>query len=384
MNLLTPKNIYFASILLLLLSSPCWAEFDITFSDTNSVNYYYDSDSDERIFYDYNRLRSDLDIKDSSGQISLKAIGDIETYLSESFIDTGAYKLIEDADPDLPINPYLNILQEDSLFARLYLYRLYTEFKADKSSLTLGLQRIPFGVGRLWNPTDTFNPVDALSLEPQERIGVFAANFTRHLTDFSSLQIISNFAEKMEIDKYGLRYKGHHIGMDMGCSFIKNSSFIMAGAELESNLFNTGIEVRGEAGFFDNDDLDKRYVNGVVGAEYGFANNVTVLAEYFYNGLGDDDKDEYTTDIFINGNWNFSRHYLGAQITYEMNPLTMFSLSSIFNLLDGSFYNGSAVSYSINDETTLSVGANVYIGSDTAEFGDYYDNLYYVKIESYF
>ena len=384
MNLLKPKNIYLASILLLLLSSPCRAEFDITFSDTNFVNYYRDSDSDEHIFYDYNRLRSDIDIKDSSGQMSLKAIGDIETYLSESFIDTDAYKLVEDADPDLPINPYLNILQEDSLFARLYLYRLYTEFKADKSNLALGLQRIPFGVGRLWNPTDTFNPIDALSVESEERLGVFAANFTQHLTDFSFLQIVSNFGEKMEIDKYGLRYKGHHMYMDMGCSFIKNSSFIMAGAELESNLFNTGIEVRGEIGFFDNDDLDKRYVSGVVGAEYGFPNNVTVLAEYFFNGLGDDDKGEYNSGILINGNWNYSRHYLGAKATYEMNPLTTISLASIINLLDGSFYTGPSASYSINDETTLNVGGNVYIGSDATEFGDFYDNLYYIKLESYF
>ena len=186
MNLLKPKNIYFASILLLLLNSPCWAEVDVTFSDINFVNYYRDSNSDEHIFYDFNRLRSDIGIKDSSGQISLKAIGDIETYLSESFIDTDAYNLIEDADPDLPFNPYFNVVTEDFLFGRFYLYRVYTEFKKDKSNLTLGLQRIAFGVGRLWNPTDTFNPIDALSVEPQERPGVFAVNFIQHLTDFSS------------------------------------------------------------------------------------------------------------------------------------------------------------------------------------------------------
>ncbi len=371
-------------MLLLLLSRPCLAEVDAIFSDTNFVTYYRDSDSDKHIFYDFNRLRSDIDIKNSSGKISLKAIGDIETYLGDSFIDTDAYKLIEDVDPDLPINPYLNILQEDTLFARFYLYRLYTEFKMDKSNLTLGLQRIPFGVGRLWNPTDTFNPIDALSVESEERLGVFATNFTQYLTDFSFLQIMCNFAEKMEQDKYGLRYKGHYLGIDMGCSFVKNSSFYMIGTELESNLFNTGIEVRGEIGFFDNNDLDKQYVSGIVGAEYAFPNNVTVLAEYFYNGLGDDDKDEYTTDIFINENWNFSKHYLGTQITYDINPLMIFSLASICNILDGSFYIGPAVSYSINDETTLSVGTNVFIGSDAAEFGDYYDNLFYIKLESYF
>lgn len=384
MSLLRPKCFYFALILLLLSSSFSRAESDITFSDTNLLNYCRDSDSDKGIFYDFNRLRADIDIENSSGTISLKAIGNIETYLGGSFIDSESYKLIKDADPNLPFNPYLNVIDENCVFGRLYLYRLYTELRINKSNLTLGLQRVPFGVGRMWNPTDTFNPIDALSVEPEERMGVFAANFIQHLTDFSFLQLISNFGKKMEIDKYGLRYKGRHMGMDMGCSFIKNSSFMMTGAELESNLFDTGIEVRGEIGFFDNDDLDKRYVSGVMGAEYAFPGNFTVLAEYFYNGLGNENKEEYSTDILIDGNWNLSRHYLGTTVTYEMNPLTTLSLSSIFNLLDGSFYSGHSVSYSVNDETTLSAGANVYLGNNDSEFNDYYKNLYYVKIESYF
>ena len=157
----------------------------------------------------------------------------------------------------------------------------------------------------------------------------------------------------------------------------------MTGVEIESNLMDTGIEIRSELGFFNNDNLDRTYFSGVTGLEYAFPNNVTILGEYFYNGLGADDKEDYDTGTFINGNWNLSRHYLGTTMTYELNPLTTVSLSAIYNILDQSVFTGPAVSYGINDETTLNIGANVFTGSRPSEFG-VYDNLYYVKWETYF
>ena len=365
------------------LSGQSLAEVDLTFSDSNLINSFKNSSGEYRA-YDFNRFRSSIDAGSPSGRIHLKAMLDIETYISRAFLDSSDYQAIKDAEPDLPFNPHWNAFESNDVTGRLYLYRIFMESKLDKSRLVFGLQRIPFGVGRLWNPTDTFNPVDVLIVEPQERPGVFAVNYTQYLSDFASLRMISSFGRKMALDKYGLRYKGHQLGIDMGFSYIQNSDFLMAGLELESNLFDTGMEIRGEMGFFNNDDLDKRYFSGVTGLEYAFPNNVTILGEYFYNGLGADDKNNYDTGIFINGNWNLSRHYLGCKVSYELNPLTTLSLSAIYNLPDGSFFNGPSVGYSVNDETTLTAGANVFTGNNSTEFGGYYNNLYYIKLETYF
>jgi len=50
-------------------------------------------------------------------------------------------------------------------------YRGYLRYSGEKHMLTLGLQRIPFGVGRIWNPIDIFNPIDITSIETDERKG---------------------------------------------------------------------------------------------------------------------------------------------------------------------------------------------------------------------
>jgi len=379
------KIFVFVPVLLLIIlsSRPCTADVNITYSDTNFINSFRDA-SGRYQAYDFNRFRSEIDLRDAPDKFRINTILDFESYLSRPFIKSDIYQALKDPDPDLPFNPYLTVLESDDALGRFYVYRINAEARFEDSHLIFGLQRVPFGVGRLWNPTDTFNPIDALSVESNERAGVFAANYTQHLSAFSSLQMISNFKKKGAVDKYGFRYKAHHLGMDMGLSFIKNSDFLMAGIELESNLLETGIEVRSELGFFNNDNLDKTYFSGIAGLEYAFPNNWTVLGEYFYNGLGVDDKEDYDTGIFINGNWNLGRHYLGAQATYTMTPLITLSLSSIGNLLDGSFFSGPAIHYSVNDETTLSVGANVYTGEDAGEFGNLYDNTYYIKLESYF
>jgi hypothetical protein len=384
MNIPALRQACIATTVSFLLAGQCLAGTEVIFRDTNFVNYYNDSAEDEDIFYDYNRLRADISVEGPSKQASLRVLGDIETYLSKAAMGADNFRFIKDADPDLPFNPFINIMEATALFARLHLYRCYAELKSDRTNLTLGLQRVPFGVCRLWTPTDTFNPIDSVRLEPDERMGVFAANLNQRITNFSYFQVVSNFVKRMNIDKYGIRYKGHHFGADMGCSFIKNESFYMIAGEFESNLFDTGIEVRGEGGFYDDRDLDMNYFSGVAGAEYAFPNNITILGEYFYNGLGFNDKNSYSADRLVNGNWNLGKHYFGGMVTCEINPLVRLSFLSILNMTDGSVFNGPVISYSINDETTLSAGGNIFTGAGESEFGEYYASIYYIKLDAYF
>lgn len=377
------RKIFISILCLFFFNGLAWADYDIKFSNTNFINNYRDTESKRNISYDYNRLRVDLDIDSSDALLHLKFIGDLESYLSDTFIDSQAFKSLQRADPALPFNPYWNILEEDYLFTRLYVYRIYTELSLSNSITSLGLQRIPFGVGRMWNPSDTFNPVDALSNESQERMGVFALNHIQYLSDFSSLQLVSSFKEKIELDKYALRYQGHHLEMDLAFSAVKDSRFYMLGTEIESNLFNTGIEVRSELAFFDNAELNKKYFSGLIGAEYAFENNITILGEYFYNGLGAKNKESYSGTLLFHGNWNFSRHYLGSTISYQVNPLTSLSLATISNLTDASFFMSPSISHSLSDESTISMGANIFTGNDDTEF-ERYENLYYLRIETFF
>lgn len=359
------------------------AHADIIFSDTHFVQTFRDASRNLKP-YQFNRLRADADVENAEGNLRAKGIFDIEHLIGNDFLNSSLYQLTKDPDPSLPFNPHFKIYRANDVVADGHIYRLYSEMRSERQSFVFGLQRIPLGVGRLWNPTDTFHPVDITNIEPEEREGIFAARLTHYISDLSWIEFVGSFAEQMSLNRSGIHYKGNHWGMDMGFSYVQNSDFRMIGLEWESNVGDTGGELRSEVGFFDHADLDRSYVSGMIGGEYGFPNNVTVIAEYFYNGLGAADEGKYNPATLVNGNWNLARHYLGAQINYEVTPLTLVSFSSIYNLIDQSFFLGPSVQRSLDNETTLRVGATLYEGRGESEFGGSFDNVYYLQWQKFF
>ncbi|MBT4552264.1 hypothetical protein HOC37_04715 [bacterium] len=192
-----------------------------------------------------------------------------------------------------------------------------------------------------------------------------------------------NLKDQLALDKYGGLYKTHFWGADLGLSYLKNSEMELMGTEFEANLFDTGIEVRSEVGYFDDQSLGRRYLKGIIGADYAFPEMITILGEYFYNGIGAVDAANYDADIITTYNWNLARHYLAASISYVYNPLASFSLVGISNLVDGSFYTGLTYSYSLSDESTLALGCVMFDGDDDTEFSSYATS-YYLKLGYYF
>ena len=79
---------------------------------------------------------------------------------------------------------------EDPVAYRYSLYRGYLNFESEHLEAVVGRQRIPWGVGRLWNPVDRFNAIRPLALQPDESPGVDAINARILFSDFSQLQLV--------------------------------------------------------------------------------------------------------------------------------------------------------------------------------------------------
>ena len=105
--------------------------------------------------------------------------------------------------------------------------------------------------------------------------------------------------------------------------------------------------------------------------------NATVFAEYFHNGfgVGGDSFDLASlppdlTDRLARGQlFNTRRDYLAAGLTLEVNPLLDVSPTLIANLNDASVFALVAGTYSLSDNLSLVVGAQVPIGPARTEFG---------------
>ncbi|MCI5207503.1 MAG: hypothetical protein D3910_01625 [Candidatus Electrothrix sp. ATG2] len=240
-----------------------------------------------------------------------------------------------------------------SLQNKTSVYRAYVQYRGMKHFWSAGRQRIPLGVGRIWNPIDLFNPVDSEAVEPDERTGMESL---RYEYAFSEL---SNLDATLARDKAAMRIKGYLEYADValvGLVDEENDRDII-GWELAGRLPNTGIELRSEGGSFHDRSSGERHTEFIIGAEYGFANSLTLLGEYKFS-------DEDAGD------------YLGAMLSYQPAMLWVCSMIGITSLEDSSGFVAPSVGYSLSDEMTLGLGAFLYYGDEEEIFGSAADRYY--------
>ncbi len=297
---------------------------DLAIENTNIGGY-----EEQRYSIDYNRLRGDLTLEhDQYPDLVGKLIVDNET---------------------------LYTTRPSCLQNKTSIYRAYLQYRGMKHFWSVGKQRIPLGVGRIWNPIDVFNPIDSEAIEPNERVGTDSIRYEYAVSE------LSNIDATVSADKGALRVKGYLEYADVALVGLwdEDGDQDIIGWELEGQLLETGIELRSEGGSFHDRSTGKRHTEFIVGAEYGFANSLTLLGEYNYS-------DETMID------------YFGFSVSYQPAMLWFCSLLVVTNLEDQSNYAGPSVEYSLSDEMTLTAGAFIYNGGSHDEFGQV-PNRYYLR-----
>lgn len=295
---------------------------ELALENTNILGY-----DQARYTTDFNRLRADLSLSHEKYQ---DVVG----------------KLIVDNKTQYTSNT-------DSLQNRTSLYRAYVQYRGSEHFWSAGKQRIPLGVGRIWNPIDVFNPVDSEAVEPDEREGTEALRYEYALNNLSNLD--ATLARR----KGAIRLKGFLEYGDValvGLVDEENDRDII-GWELEGEILETGIELRSEGGSFHDRTSGERHTEFIVGAEYGFANSLTLLAEYKFS-----DEDE--------------GDYLGGSLSLQPALLWVCNLLAVNSLKDGSGFVAPSVEYSLSDEMTLGLGAFFYYGDEEDIFGSAADRYY--------
>jgi hypothetical protein len=339
-------------------------------------------DESSRYIYNYDRLRYRSDY--SHENYFFTFIGDGVNYLGSQYVDSLSFSYLELLNADVPFKTQSDFHSYDGGSAYVKLYRMYGGYEDDENRVVLGLQNISMGVGRLWNPTDIFNPRNTYSLEPDEVFGVFAASYTRHINEVSDITAVISQKEDHSF-KYALRYKAFLNFTDLGLSVIKSNETLMIGVELEANLGDTGIEVRSEAAYIENDlkktavlTKEERFYQAIIGADYGFQNGLSLTLEARYSSQTFDYEQillNYDSEILPN--LAYSKFYLGSTLSYDFTLFLSGSLLYIesFNTHNSRFIAPS-ITYTLNDYNSFMIGAMIDQGSDESEFGPF-SNTYY-------
>ena len=369
-----------------LLTLALFAQVDTTVSNTNITvcTGSIVANEDKNYLYNYDRLR--IKSEYTKGDYFTTLIADGVHYLGEEYIHSQTFNTIRNFRSDTPFETQSSFSAYDDGLSYAKLYRFYTGYEDANDKVILGLQKISMGVGRIWTPTNLFNPRNSFALEPDEIFGVLALNYSRHLSETSMLTFVAS-QKKNESYKYATQYKNAFDFAEIGINVIASDDTKVLGYEIEANLFDTGIEIRSEGSYIESQLFDtlnvlkqSYFTQAILGADYGFKNGITWILEAYYSS-DDFTSSEIQANISsdIISSLVFSKFYLGTSLSYSFNLVIDAGLTYIesFNEENSRFISPT-LTYTLNDFNTFYFGALLGKGNAGSEYGQI-SNSYYLK-----
>jgi hypothetical protein len=362
---LQTKHILFASLLL----SQLHAELSNTVSNTNFTV------ANDDYACNYNRLR--LELTASKENFFALSSFDLVNYLGNEYVNSTAFSYIKMQKADIAWGAQTNYKDYNggSVYAKLY--RLYGGYEDNNNRFVLGVQNIPMGVGRLWQPTNIFNPPNTYAFEPDEIYGVLAANYTRYLNDTSNLTCVASQKNDHSY-KYAARFKSYIQIADVALNLVNSNAVKLAGYEIEGDLADTGVELRSEGAYIKTDDFS--FEQAIFGADYGFVNglNLTLEARYSsktfsYEEIAQNQQNELAANL------THDPFSIGMSLAYDVNIFLGASLLYIenFNHANSRFI-APALTYTLNDYNSFTLGMFLYDGYES-NLVQLLSNNYYLK-----
>ncbi len=269
--------------------------------------------------------------------------------------------------------------------------RLWTRLEPDpRLQLTIGRQAVSWGAGLIWSPVDLFTAFSPAEIDREEKVGVDVVRVVLQPHKNLSLDVVG---EPLDLDQQWMANAddsslaarlGTHAGeYDLHlCGGVVQSDLVLGG-DFAGYVGNAGF--RGEAlQTWVNESGQRDYFRGLLGLDYGFAAawSPYMAVEYFYNGMGEDEADDYAARrletsvrrVFERGiAYNIGRDYLGGTFRVQPGALLTFQATTLANLNDGSFREFATLAWSVTEDFDLILGADIGIGSAEDEFAGWQD-----------
>lgn len=261
------------------------------------------------------------------------------------------------------------------------LFRAFTTLYTGSTEIKVGRQRIAWGTGFVWNPTDLLNPFNPAAIELEEKNGVDAVYGVLpfgSLSRFEAAYAPGRGALKASTAaRLTTNWRDYDLAMMAG-DF--QGSFVFGG-DFAGYIGGGGF--RGEFAYTRQDGA-ANFLRAVINADYNFPGDWYAFVEFYFNGQGETDKKKYNlTDLFSGNVFNLARHYLALSVTKSITPLLTFSAYNITNLDDHSALIGPAITYSLAENLELSLSSYFFLGANDTEYGQL-ENSFFGSLQFYF
>ncbi len=319
-------------------------------------------------------------------------------FVTGSAIDSLSFQLSKEFSPPTWFNWDRVISDHSDGWWQHLIYRAWVRYEGDAVEVTLGRQRIALGRGRIWTPTDLFNPIPALAIEQNERIGQDSAVVRVRL--HPDLWAVGIWSPQDDPDQ-------HRAVGRLELSTIELDAAVMAGRIAKDWVFGgdfalnvAGAAVRGEATFADV--ASGGHIWQVVGSAdytFGVGSGLYALVEHSYN------EDLVESAVFAGGITGLAgildrlkqqgiaalsrvpsrvRHTTAFMTSYELTPLLSASVLWLHDWNGPSEALVPSLAYSPRSDLEISVGAQLFIGSDKDSAYVDVPGIFYVQVDWFF
>lgn len=344
------------------------------------VGEYYTSD--------LNRLTLDMNLNIGK-TVLIKTIYDNEV-VTGSYLNTPEFNILKTIPEDTFYDGTSTISDKPNTYWRHSLYRFYIQHKNNKATTIIGRQRIAWGQGRIWNPTDIFNPISPLALEGNRRTGVDSINIDYSPFTVAGMNIVHaqfhNDDREPELQRStGVRLKYNIGSYDISVIGGKFRGEKIIGADFAGNLGGSGL--RGEWTHTDGIGREDQ-TRAVLSFDHNFEGNIYFLIEYLFNDgnlgyLKNQQASNPSLINFQNGEiTTVNKHFLATSLGYDITPLTRGSLTFITDIDGAEVFASPSINYSLSENSEWVMGAQIF-----SKGSGEYENLpdtYFTSLEVFF
>jgi hypothetical protein len=278
-----------------------------------------------------------------------------------------------------------NLASGDKWFLNTTLDRLYLDYTSGNWQITLGRQRINWGVNLVWNPNDIFNAFSYFDFDYEEKPGTDALKVQYYTSETSSVELVYKFGDNTDEMALAGMYRFAKWNYDFQIIGGWVGQDIVVGGAWAGDIKGAGF--RGEFSYFtpreSGTGLKSAFIASMSG-DYTFTSQLYIHGGILFNSNGTTSK-AGGMDILIDRdlsprNLSLAQYSVFAQATYPVTPLLRVDFSSIVNPSDGSLFVNPGFSYSLSDNMDLMLTTQLFFGEKDSEFGNY-GQIYYARLK---
>ncbi|MCK9641071.1 MAG: hypothetical protein M0R39_14285 [Prolixibacteraceae bacterium] len=262
-------------------------------------------------------------------------------------------------------------------------YHLYTNFDralmnytSGKYEVTLGRQRINWGINMVWTPNDLFNSFNYLDFDYVERPGSDAVRFQYYTGPASSFDVAAKLDHKRKLTAAAL-YRFNRWDWDFQLlSGVMAQDFVVGGGwsgQIKGAGFN------GEGSYFRSyenfADSTGQFVF-TTALNYTLSNSLFLQAGALFNSKGTTGPagwgNMFIRELDISAkNFTKARYSIFGHISYPITPLLKGDCSVMYNPSDDSAVLAPSLELSATQSLDLLLAAQFFGGGKGTEYGEY-------------